>query len=80
VPASSPDSHTVTLSTLVSVSMTSTIRLQSGPFHAPTEERRQLVCTTNLELMGGVLEAQGGPEAIARLDPAPRRCCVLLEL
>ena len=57
----------------------SAITLRNCPFHALTEQHRQLVCGMNLELIRGVLEAGGVPEAIARLDPAPGRCCVSLQ-
>ena len=57
----------------------SAITLRNCPFHALTEQHRQLVCGMNLELIRGVLEAAGVPEAIARLDPAPGRCCVSLQ-
>jgi predicted ArsR family transcriptional regulator len=57
----------------------SAITLRNCPFHALTEEHRQLVCGMNLELIRGVLEGCGLPEATARLDPAPGRCCASLQ-
>lgn len=50
--------------------------LANCPFRALAEEHRELVCHMNLDVIAGLLEALGGPNAIARLDPAPGRCCV----
>jgi predicted ArsR family transcriptional regulator len=55
-----------------------TITLGNCPFHALVEEHRALVCGMNFELVKGVVEAAGLPGAVARLDPAPGRCCVTL--
>jgi predicted ArsR family transcriptional regulator len=55
-----------------------TITLGNCPFHALAEERRELVCGMNLDLLKGVVETAGLPGAAARLDPAPGRCCVTL--
>jgi predicted ArsR family transcriptional regulator len=52
------------------------VTLCNCPFRAIAEEHRDLVCTMNVELMTGLLEALGVPEASAQLDSAPRRCCV----
>ena len=56
------------------------VTLQNCPFHALTEEHRQLVCGMNLELMKGLLDAGGLPETAASLDPGPGRCCVSVRL
>ena len=56
------------------------VTLQNCPFHALTEEHRQLVCGMNLELMKGLLDAGGLPENAASLDPGPGRCCVSVRL
>ena len=54
------------------------ITLRNCPFHALVEEHRELVCGMNVELVKGVVETGGLPEASVRLDPAPGRCCVSL--
>jgi predicted ArsR family transcriptional regulator len=54
-----------------------TMTLANCPFRALAEEHRELVCGMNHELITGVTEAAGIP-AVARLDPAPGRCCVTL--
>jgi len=55
-----------------------TVTLGNCPFHALAEEHRGLVCGMNLELMRGVAESAGLAGLVARLDPAPGRCCVTL--
>lgn len=56
-----------------------TVELANCPFHALAEEHRALVCGMNLELVSGVLEQCPTGGLNARLDPAPGRCCVVLE-
>lgn len=56
------------------------VTLQNCPFHALTEEHRQLVCGMNLDLIKGLLDAGGLPETSASLDPGPGRCCVSVRL
>ncbi len=55
-----------------------TVILVNCPFHALAEEHRKLVCEMNHALISGIVEACGLPVSVARLDPAPDRCCVTL--
>ena len=61
--------------------------LGNCPFHVLAEQHTALVCGMNLHLLDGMLDAlvedadatQAGPALRARLDPAPGRCCVVLD-
>jgi len=60
--------------------------LGNCPFHALAEQHTELVCGTNLHLLDGLLDGLGDePDATAttpmraRLDPAPGRCCVVVD-
>ncbi|MPZ78897.1 MAG: helix-turn-helix domain-containing protein [Actinophytocola sp.] len=55
------------------------ILLGNCPFHALAQEHTQLVCGMNLSLLTGLLHGLGHTGLTAHLDPAPGRCCVLLE-
>lgn len=55
------------------------IELVNCPFHALAEEHSSLVCGMNLDLISGLLEQCPKSGLCARLDPAPGRCCVLLD-
>ncbi|MER6176587.1 transcriptional regulator [Streptosporangium sp. NPDC001681] len=52
------------------------VRLRNCPFHVPAEEHPLLVCSVNLGLCRGLLEALGQDASAARLDPRPEECCV----
>src|SRR5688500_8466118 len=54
------------------------IMLGNCPYHALVEDHRDLVCGMNLAWAEGVLEGVGEPAALARLDPEPGRCCVVI--
>jgi predicted ArsR family transcriptional regulator len=54
------------------------ITLGNCPFHALVEDHRDLVCGMNLAWAEGVLEGVGETETLARLDPQPQRCCVVI--
>jgi len=54
------------------------ITLGNCPYHALVEDHRDLVCGMNLAWAEGVLQGVGESEAIARLDPEPGRCCVVI--
>jgi predicted ArsR family transcriptional regulator len=56
------------------------ITLANCPFHALAERHRKLVCSMNQDLLVGVCEAAGLPPSAARLDPAPGRCCVTVDV
>ena len=85
-----PRLHTVPASRRSSASSTSssgrdTSRVSAGavvmvncPFHALVEGHRDLVCRMNHAWLSGVTEEAGLPPGSARLDPAPRRCCVTI--
>jgi predicted ArsR family transcriptional regulator len=53
--------------------------LANCPFHALARTQTQLVCQMNHALIGGLTEALGPHSPSAELDPAPDRCCVVLE-
>ena len=49
------------------------------PFDTLARDHTQLVCGMNLAIMTAVTEQVGGSGLTARLDPAPDRCCVVLD-
>jgi predicted ArsR family transcriptional regulator len=53
-----------------------TLVLANCPFHALAQDHTELVCTMNLHLIAAMLEELGHPAQLARLEPAPDRCCV----
>ena len=55
------------------------VTLANCPFHALAQEHTELVCGMNLRLLDGVLESVPGGGLVARLQPAPGRCCVRME-
>ena len=55
------------------------VRLGNCPFHQLARDHTELVCGMNLALLSGVVEALA-PGARPRLDPAPDRCCVAIDL
>jgi predicted ArsR family transcriptional regulator len=57
----------------------SRVVMANCPFHALARTQTQLVCQMNHALIGGLTEALGPHRPIAELDPAPQRCCVVLE-
>jgi predicted ArsR family transcriptional regulator len=57
----------------------STILLSNCPFHALAQEHTQLVCGMNLAIMAAVTDRVSKSGLAARLDPAPDRCCVVLD-
>ena len=56
-----------------------TIVLANCPFHALAREHTQLVCGMNLAIMTAVTEGLEQIGLVARLEPAPDRCCVVLD-
>jgi predicted ArsR family transcriptional regulator len=54
------------------------IVLGNCPFHSLVEDYTELVCTLNVDLIGGTLDALCPGKLCARLDPAPGRCCVTI--
>jgi predicted ArsR family transcriptional regulator len=55
------------------------IRLRNCPFHRLAEQFPPLVCGMNLALLDGLLGGLGAA-GVARLDPTPGRCCVVIEI
>jgi len=53
--------------------------LRNCPFHALTAQHLELVCGVNHALMTGVVDELHATGLQARLEPAPGRCCVVLE-
>jgi predicted ArsR family transcriptional regulator len=49
------------------------------PFHALAQAQTQLVCQMNHALIGGLTDSLGPQRPVAQLEPAPDRCCVVLE-
>lgn len=54
------------------------IELANCPFHTLAQQYTDLVCTMNLDLIGGLLDEIGHTVMQARLEPSPGRCCVTL--
>ena len=52
--------------------------LANCPFHALARDHTELVCGMNLHLLGALLDALGGTDVHARLEPDPGRCCVVV--
>jgi predicted ArsR family transcriptional regulator len=55
------------------------VYLANCPFHALAQEQTELACTMNHALITGVVDALSPLRPRARLQPRPRRCCVVLE-
>lgn len=56
-----------------------TVTLANCPFDALAREHLDLVCGMNLALLGALAKQLDGGRLAARLDPAPGRCCVVLD-
>ena len=56
-----------------------TIVLRNCPFDVLAREHTQLVCGMNLAIMAAVTEQLHEIALAAQLEPAPDRCCVVLE-
>jgi predicted ArsR family transcriptional regulator len=56
-----------------------TVTLRNCPFDRVARDHRDLVCRTNRAMMEGVVAGLGSDRIQATFDPAPGRCCVLLE-
>jgi len=56
------------------------IELANCPFHSLAREHTDLVRGMNLALLDAVAEALEDGALSARLDPAPGRCCVVLDI
>ena len=56
-----------------------TIVLRNCPFDALAREHTELVCGMNLAILTAVTEQLEETALSARLEPAPDRCCVVLE-
>jgi predicted ArsR family transcriptional regulator len=54
------------------------IVLRNCPFDALAREHTELVCGMNLAIMTAVTERVQDTVLVARLEPAPDRCCVVL--
>ena len=52
--------------------------LANCPFHALVDERRDLVCGMNHDLLCGLAETVGDDVLTARLEPSDGICCVRL--
>ncbi len=52
--------------------------LANCPFHALARDHTALVCGMNLHLITALLDELGHTDVLARLNPAPERCCVTL--
>jgi predicted ArsR family transcriptional regulator len=56
------------------------IVMRNCPFHNLAQQHPELVCGMNLDLLVGFVEGMGTTWAKPRLDPAPNRCCVTIDL
>ncbi len=56
-----------------------TILLANCPFDALAQEHTELICGMNLAIMDAVTDRVDETGLTARLEPAPDRCCVVLE-
>jgi predicted ArsR family transcriptional regulator len=56
-----------------------TIVLSNCPFDALARGHTSLICGMNLDIMAAVTDRVGRDRLAARLDPAPNRCCVVLD-
>jgi predicted ArsR family transcriptional regulator len=56
-----------------------TVVLRNCPFHALAQEHTDLICGMNLAILDAVTERLQETGLAARLQPAPDRCCVVLE-
>lgn len=54
------------------------LELGNCPFHRLAQEHTELVCGMNLALLGAAAEQVADGRLVARLEPAPGRCCVVL--
>lgn len=54
--------------------------LANCPFHALVNERRDLVCGMNHDILGGMADAIGDDVLAARLEPSTGNCCVRLDV
>lgn len=54
--------------------------LANCPFHALAQEHTELVCGMNHDVITALLDGLGVTGVQARLDPAPHRCCVTLDI
>ena len=52
--------------------------LHNCPFHHLSRTHTELVCSLNLDLVIGLLEAMGQAVSRARLSPLAGRCCVVI--
>jgi predicted ArsR family transcriptional regulator len=57
-----------------------TIVLRNCPFDALAREHTELVCGMNLAILDAATEQLPEVSLVARLEPSPDRCCVVLEL
>jgi predicted ArsR family transcriptional regulator len=56
-----------------------TIVLRNCPFDALAREHTELVCSMNLAVVDAATERLEETGLAARLEPAPDRCCVILD-
>jgi predicted ArsR family transcriptional regulator len=56
-----------------------TITLSNCPFDSLAREYPELVCGMNLAMLAAATDRVGKSGLVARLDPAPDRCCVVLD-
>jgi predicted ArsR family transcriptional regulator len=55
------------------------LRLRNCPFHLLAATHPPLICGMNLALVEGLLAGAAVTGMLARLDPRPEECCVVLE-
>jgi predicted ArsR family transcriptional regulator len=53
--------------------------LENCPFHALADQKRDLVCGMNLDLLSGMADGLGDDVLTVRLEPSADHCCVRLD-
>jgi predicted ArsR family transcriptional regulator len=53
--------------------------LRNCPFDALAREHTELVCGMNLAILNAATEQLPEVSLVARLEPSPDRCCVVLD-
>jgi predicted ArsR family transcriptional regulator len=58
----------------------SVVTMANCPFHRLATEHTDLVCGMNLAMLSAVVDELRDPRLTTRLDPAPGRCCVTIDI
>lgn len=55
-----------------------TLRLRNCPFDTLAKDNRALVCGANVHYVQGALDGTNNERLVAKLDPSPGHCCVMV--